>query len=219
MNSTRPLAMPDLRPALQQALKAMALPLSEQQVNQILGHLSMLLKWNRVHNLTAIDSPEEALQRHALDCLATVPVWLARHPAPQTLLDVGAGAGFPSVIYAVVWPQTQVVAVDSVGKKAAFIQQVAAQLGLKNLKVRHARVQDLKTAFDAITCRAFAALPDLIEWSRPLLSPGGRWVCLKGKTPLEDIQALPKDIALESVDPVFVPGLTAERCLVWMTKV
>lgn len=219
MSSARPQVMPDLRPGLEQALRAMSLPLTELQTSQILGHLSMLLKWNRVHNLTAIDSPQEALQLHALDCLATVPVWLARRPAPQTLLDVGAGAGFPAVILAVVWPQTQVVAVDSVGKKAAFIQQVAAQLGLKNLKARHARVQDLKPPFEAITCRAFAALPDLVEWTRPLLAPGGYWACLKGKTPLEDIQSLPKDAVLESVDPVQVPGLEAERCLVWMTKV
>ena len=219
MNSARPLATSELRPSLDQALKALSLTLSDHQIGQILGHLSMLHKWNRVHNLTAIDSPEQALQLHSVDCLSTIPVWLSRRPAPSSVLDVGSGAGFPAVIYAVVWPQTQVVAVDSVGKKAAFIQQVAAQLGLKNLRARHARVQDLKTQFEVITCRAFAALPDLVSWSASSLLPGGHWACLKGKTPLEDIQALPDDVLLESVDPVRVPGLNAERCLVWMTKV
>jgi 16S rRNA (guanine527-N7)-methyltransferase len=211
-------ALAGLRDELQQALVQMGVTLNATQVDQIMGHLTMLQKWNRVHNLTAIDSPQEALQLHALDCLATIPAWLQRRPAPASLLDVGSGAGFPAVTYAIAWPQTQVLAVDSVGKKAAFIQQVASQLGLKNLKSRHARVQDVKQSFEAITCRAFAALPDLVNWTDNLLAKEGRWVCLKGKTPLEEIQALPPHVVLESVDPVTVPGLEAQRCLVWLLK-
>jgi 16S rRNA (guanine527-N7)-methyltransferase len=197
-------------------LDALGLSLGPRQLDQVLQHLALLHKWNRVHNLTAIHSPEEAARLHALDCLAALTVWVSRETPPAQVLDVGSGAGFPAVLMAILWPDTQVLAIDAVAKKAAFVQQVAVQLGLPNLKARHVRAQDLSSQYDVITCRAFAALSDVVAWTEHLLRPGGAWVCLKGKPPADEIAQLPSTVSVLAIDPVEVPGLDAERCLVWM---
>ncbi len=197
-------------------LDALGLSLGARQLDQVLQHLALLHKWNRVHNLTAIHSPEEAARLHALDCLAALAVWVSRETPPSQVLDVGSGAGFPAVLMAILWPHTQVLAIDAVAKKAAFVQQVAVQLGLPNLKARHVRAQDLSGQYDVITCRAFAALSDVVGWTEHLLRPGGAWVCLKGKPPADEIAQLPHTVSVLAIDPVEVPGVDAERCLVWM---
>jgi 16S rRNA (guanine527-N7)-methyltransferase len=204
---------------LRDGVKALGLHLNSQQMDQVLQHLALLHKWNRVHNLTAIHSPEDAARLHALDCLAALTKWVSRETPPGQVLDVGSGAGFPAVLMAILWPGTQVLAIDAVAKKAAFIQQVAAQLGLTNLKARHVRAQDLSGRYDVITCRAFASLSDVVVWTEHLLRPGGSWVCLKGKTPDEEVAELPATVSVSAIDPVSVPGLDAERCLVWMNAI
>ena len=132
------------------------------------------------------------------------------------LLDVGSGGGLPGVVFAICCPQLSVGCVDTVGKKAAFVQQAAATLKLPNLRGIHARVESLAEPFDVVSCRAFAALADFTAWSRPALAPGAVWLAMKGKHPPEEIAALPASVEVFHVEPLQVPGLDAERCIVWM---
>ena len=130
------------------------------------------------------------------------------------LLDVGSGAGLPGIVWAIGCPDLQVCCVDTVAKKAAFITQAALTLGLKNLKAVHARVESLSGPFDVISSRAFASLPDFVAGSSQALAEGGVWLAMKGKHPGDEIAAVPADVF--HVEPLQVPGLSAERCLVWM---
>ena len=214
---------------------ALALELTDAQVDLLMDFMGLLQKWNKVYNLTAVRDPQEMLTHHLLDSLAAVaPLQrqaesLAK-PAPEDtvvapaaplrLLDVGSGGGLPGVVFAICCPGVDVSCVDTVGKKAAFIQQVAVTLKLRNLHGVHARVESLTTAFDIISCRAFAALPDFVAWSRgALAAPQGVWLAMKGKHPSEEITALPADVRVFHVEQLTVPGLSAERCIVWMRPV
>ena len=211
-----------MKSALQAGAQALGLALSDAQIDQLLEFLALLQKWNKVYNLTAVRDPQEMLTHHLLDSLAAVAP-LRRHiatlPAGQggtRLLDVGSGGGLPGVVFAICCPGLDVSCVDTVGKKAAFIQQAVVALRLRNLHGLHARVETLTTPFDIISCRAFASLPDFVNWSRAALAPQGMWLAMKGKRPEDEIAALPADVQVFHVEPLAVPGLDAERCIVWM---
>ena len=196
---------------------ALGVALSEGQLEQLLAYLALLQKWNRVYNLTAVRDPQDMLTHHLLDSLAAVAP-LLRHTGgrPAKVLDVGSGGGLPGVVLAICRPELVVRCVDTVGKKAAFIQQVAASLKLPHLQGVHARVETLAGPFDVIASRAFAALPDFVAWSRQALAPGGVWMAMKGKLPQAEIDDLPADVQVFHVEPLQVPGLDAERCMVWL---
>jgi 16S rRNA (guanine527-N7)-methyltransferase len=210
-----------MRARLQAGLDAFGLALSTEQVDQLLAYLDLLQKWNRVYNLTAVREPAEMLTHHLLDSLAAVEP-LRRHTGGKTarLLDVGSGGGLPGVVIAITCPEIAVSCVDTVGKKAAFIQQAAATLKLTNLQGLHARVETLMAeeggGFDVVCARAFASLRDFTAWSKAALQPGGVWMAMKGKHPAEEIAALADDIDVFHVEPLVVPWLDAERCLVWL---
>lgn len=205
------------RERLESGASALGLRLSEEQVSQLLGYLDLLAKWNKVYNLTAVRDPAEMLTHHLLDSLAIVQP-LARHLSgrPARLLDVGSGGGLPGVVLSILFPELSVDCVDTVAKKAAFVQQVAAQLKLPRLRGLHARVENLTGPYDVIACRAFASLPDFISWSRSALAPHGVWLAMKGRLPQDEIDALPPDIDVFHVEQLVVPELDAERCIVWM---
>lgn len=207
-----------LKDTLEAGLQSLGLTLDDRQIEQLLAHQALMAKWTRVYNLTALRDPQEMLTYHLLDCLAAVPALRRRlGETSQQVLDVGAGAGLPGVAWAIVQPDWQVTCVDAVAKKATFIRQVAAELGLPNLRAEHARVEDLAPQpWTLITSRAFASLPDFIHLTRPLLAPGGWWVAMKGRAPEDEQAGLPADVAVEAIEPLAVPGLAAERCLVWM---
>ena len=207
---------------LRAGVQALALELSDVQLAQLLEFLALLQKWNKVYNLTAVRDPQEMLTHHLLDSLAAVPP-LRRHIAqaglattPVRLLDVGSGGGLPGVVFAICCPGVDVSCVDTVAKKAAFIQQAAATLRLPNLHGIHARVESLAGPYDVVSCRAFASLPDFTAWSRGALAPQGVWLAMKGKHPQDELAALPADVQVFHVEPLQVPGLDAERCIVWM---
>lgn len=212
-----------MKGALQAGAQTLGLALSDAQVDLLLEFLALLQKWNKVYNLTAVRDPQEMLTHHLLDSLAAVPP-LRRHISAHgaaagqgvRLLDVGSGGGLPGVVFAICCPEVDVSCVDTVGKKAAFIQQAAVALKLPNLHGLHARVETLTTPFDIISCRAFAALPDFVNWSRGALAPQGTWLAMKGKRPDDEIAALPAGVQVFHVEPLAVPGLEAERCIVWM---
>ena len=214
-----------LRAQLQSGAEALALGLDDAQLTQLMDFMALLQKWNKVYNLTAVRDPQEMLTHHLLDSLAAVAP-LRRHVAalqqggalaPVRLLDVGSGGGLPGVVFAICCPEVDVSCVDTVGKKAAFIQQAAVALKLRNLHGLHARVETLSTPFDIISCRAFASLPDFVSWSRAALAaPQGAWLAMKGKHPEDEIAALPADVRVFHVEQLTVPGLDAERCIIWM---
>ena len=223
-----PAPTPDaLRATLTQGTAALGLALSDAQIAQLLDFLALLQKWNKVYNLTAVRDPAEMLTHHLLDSLAAVPP-LQRHLASLSegsgagqgarLLDVGSGGGLPGVVFAICCPGLDVSCVDTVAKKAAFLQQAAATLRLPNLHGIHARVETLAGPFDLVSCRAFASLPDFTVWSRAALAQGGTWLAMKGKHPADEIAALPQDVQVFHVEPLTVPGLDAERCIVWMRQ-
>ena len=191
---------------------------TEMQLTALDNFLALLQRWNATYNLTAVRDPQAMATQHLADCLAVLPALRVRCPNPQgRVLDVGSGAGLPGVVLAIMLPEWDVTCVDAVGKKAAFVRQAASQLNLPNLHPAHARVQDLRLpAFDLITSRAFASLADFTAWTTAHLAPGGLWMAMKGKVPQEEMAALPPDIEVFHVEPLTVPGLDAERCLVWM---
>ena len=203
--------------ALRAGVLALGLLLDDGQIGQLLAYLDWSAKWNRVYNLTAVRDPAEMLTHHLLDSLAVIaPLSRQRAGRAIRLLDVGSGAGLPGVVIAICCPDVQVDCVDTVAKKAAFIQQVAAALRLPNLRGLHARVESLTDPYDVVSSRAFASLVDFTSWSRQALGQGGVWMALKGKHPGDEIAALPSDVAVFHVEPLVVPGLDAERCIVWM---
>lgn len=206
----------DLLGRLEAGARDLGLALQPAQSARLLKYLDLLSQWGRVYNLTAIRDPQEGLTQHLLDCLAVVPPLRRQCPGGGRLLDVGSGAGLPGVVIATLCPEWQVTCVDTVAKKMAFVQQAAGQLGLTSLTAKHARVETLPGPYDLITARAFASLPDLVSWSAQALAPTGIWMAMKGRDPVDERAALPDHIDVFHVEPLQVPGLDAERCLVWM---
>ena len=196
---------------------ALGLNLSAAQHAQLLAYLDLLAKWNKVYNLTAVRDPAEMLTHHLLDSLAVIAP-LVRHTqgGAARVLDVGSGGGLPGVVIAICCPEMSVACVDAVAKKAAFVQQAAGVLGLSNLRGVHARVESITEPYDVITSRAFATLADFTQWSAGSLGEDGVWMAMKGKHPTDEIAALPPSVAVFHVEQLTVPGLDAERCLIWM---
>lgn len=211
-----------LEPGLRKGLSELSLHLDDTQVQRLLDYLDLIQKWTKVYNLTAVRDPAEMLTHHLLDSLAAIAP-LQRQlqeqglsSSPVRLLDVGSGAGLPGIVIAICCPTITVHCVDTVGKKAAFIQQVAVSLKLPNLRGIHARVESLTEPYDVISSRAFASLEDFTTWSAGALAEEGVWMALKGKHPADEIAALPTSVEMFHVEPLVVPGLDAERCIVWM---
>jgi 16S rRNA (guanine527-N7)-methyltransferase len=208
------------RELLTAGAQALGLSLSEAQCDTLLAYQAMLSKWNQVYNLTAVRKPADMLTHHLLDSLSVLPP-LQRHLAgrPARVLDVGSGGGLPGVVLAIMLPELDVTCVDTVGKKASFIRQVAAELKLRNLSAAHARVEDLRLKpFDVITSRAFASLADFTRLTRHLLTDEGVWMAMKGKNPADEIADLPSEWDVFHVEQLTVPGLDAERCLLWIRR-
>ena len=208
-----------LEPALRSGLTELGLSLTDGQVGQLLAYLDLIQKWNKVYNLTAVRDPAEMLTHHLLDSLAVVgPLDRQTQNRAVRLLDVGSGAGLPGVVIAICRPDVQVECVDTVAKKAAFIQQAGVQLQLPNLRGIHARVENLAGPYDVICSRAFASLADFIAWSSGALAEQGVWLAMKGKRPDDEMAALPPTAEVFHVEQLQVPGLDAERCIVWMRQ-
>jgi 16S rRNA (guanine527-N7)-methyltransferase len=207
-----------LRQPLAAAAQTLQLELSDIQIDRLLAYLGLLAKWNRVYNLTAVRDPQAMLTQHLADSLSLVPA-LRRHAGgqPLRLMDVGSGGGLPGVVVAICCPDIDVSCVDAVAKKASFIKQVAAELSLSNLHGEHSRVEQLSApGFDLITSRAFASLLDFTTLTRRHLKPGAIWLAMKGQHPVDELAALPADLDVFHVEHVQVPGLDAQRCLIWI---
>ncbi|HEX5373926.1 MAG TPA: 16S rRNA (guanine(527)-N(7))-methyltransferase RsmG [Aquabacterium sp.] len=218
--------MADWSERIPAVLAQVGLTASPRQLEQLAGYMALLQRWNATYNLTALRSPQDMLSHHLADCLVVVApllrhLGLSSEQAQQThashkLLDVGSGGGLPGVVLAILCPAVAVTCVDTVGKKAAFIRQVAAELALPNLRGEHARVEALKGEFHVVASRAFASLPDFTRWTRHLLTPASVWMAMKGKQPEDELAELQGLARVEAIEPLSVPGLDAERCIVWM---
>ncbi len=209
-----------LHSALREAALQLPLNFSSEVLEKLLDYLALLHKWNAVYNLTAVRDPSQMLTQHLLDCMATVPAFASA----QRLLDVGSGGGLPGVVIAT-WAQQNAPAmhvhlIDTVHKKTAFLTQVKAELGLRNMTVHTGRVEQLemKEKCDVITSRAFAELSDFARWSGHLLASGGELIALKGQAASEELERLPEEWQIIRKTAVEVPGLNAQRHLVHITR-
>ncbi len=206
------------RSALDQAAAALGLKLDARQSERLLAYLALLARWNRVYNLSAVRDPAAMLVQHVVDSLAVVaPLRRETSGLPARLLDVGSGAGLPGLVLAAAMPELDVTCVDAVGKKVAFVREAAGALGLSNLHAQHARVEKLEAGnYDIIASRAFASLAELLLLTRRLGGAHTRWIAMKGKIPTGEIAAVPPGFSVFHVERLEVPGLAADRCLVWV---
>jgi 16S rRNA (guanine527-N7)-methyltransferase len=191
-------------------IASMGLEVSQEQQAKLLEFLALLHKWNGVYNLTAVRKPEQMVSYHLLDSLAVLPyLW------PQRWLDVGCGGGLPGVVLAVMRPEWSFTLLDSNSKKTGFVQQAVIELGLCNVEVCCARVEQWQAQqkFDGIISRAFAEATDFVTQTRHLLAEGGRWAAMKG-APEQELARLPAGVVVEKVITLQVPELEAARSLV-----
>jgi 16S rRNA (guanine527-N7)-methyltransferase len=205
-----------LSAVLGEGIAAMGLDVSPAQQDKLMNYLALMFKWNAVYNLTSLRDPMQMVTHHLLDSLAAVPAFAAA----RNVLDVGSGGGLPGIVLAIVRTDMKVSMIDTVHKKTAFLTQVKAELGLANVTVYTARVEQLQVSdkFDVITSRAFADLSDFVNWSSHLLADGGRYIALKGVAPKDEQERLPAEWKVDKVEPLDVPRLGAERHLVFIER-
>lgn len=200
---------------LAQGISELGLELSPQVQQKLLDYVALLQKWNKVYNLTSIRNAEQMITHHLLDSLAVLP-----HLWPGKWLDVGCGAGLPGLVLAIARPEWKFSLLDSNSKKTSFVQQAIIELGVQNVKVYCARVEEMQAVekYDGIVSRAFADTAVFIALTRHLLAEKGRWAAMKG-TPDQELQHLPGDVVVERVIPLSVSGLDAARCLVLLKAI
>ncbi|WP_457912703.1 16S rRNA (guanine(527)-N(7))-methyltransferase RsmG [Candidatus Pseudomonas adelgestsugas] len=189
--------------------------LTVNQHKLLLGYLAILIKWNKVYNLTAVRNPEQMVSRHLLDSLSVMPFIKNGH-----WLDVGSGAGIPGIPLAILCPCLQVTCLDSNGKKARFMTQVKLQLKLENLQVLHNQVKKItpELSFNGIIARAFSSLVNFINWTRYLGDLDTHWLAMKGVYPNDELLALPSDFYLHSKYVLAVPGFLGQRHLLVLRR-
>ncbi len=195
---------------LAEGLAALPLALDSGVQRKLIDFLSLLVKWNRAYNLTAVRQPEQMVARHLLDSLVIGPFL----QGPR-ILDVGTGAGLPGIPLALAYPDYQFTLLDSNGKKIRFVTQVVAELGLANVDVIQSRIEAFQPAgrFDTITARAYASIAELVTQTSRLLADKGQFLIMKGVYPVAEVEAMPAGYRLEAVRELEVPKLDAERHL------
>lgn len=206
---------------LNEGARGLSLDLNEMQIERLIDYLALMVKWNSVYNLTAVRDPVQMVTQHLLDTLAAVSAF----DGAKNVLDVGAGGGLPGIVLAIWAAEAQaemrVSMIDTVHKKTAFLTQVKAELGLSNVSVHTARVEQWEAPqkFDVITSRAFAELNDFVNWSGHLLADGGKFIALKGVSPDAEVARLPVGWRVSEVRALQVPTLQAERHLIFIERV
>lgn len=200
---------------LEEGARALGVPHSDAQIEQLLGYLALLVKWNGVYNLTAVREPQQMVIQHLLDSLSAAPAFAEA----RKVLDVGAGGGLPGIVLAIAYPGIQFSLIDTVHKKTAFLTQVKAELRLSNVTVHTGRVEQLQgSQYDVITSRAFADLSDFVNWSGHLLAEDGCFIAMKGVAASDELARVPPGWEVAELRPLKVPGLQAERHLVIIRK-
>ncbi|GAB6069068.1 16S rRNA (guanine(527)-N(7))-methyltransferase RsmG [Thiomicrorhabdus hydrogeniphila] len=211
--------MDHLKSLLVSGVTTLELNLTDDQIGKLMSYLTLLQKWNKVYNLTAIRDPEEMLVKHLLDSLAVVP-----YIQGQRIIDVGTGGGLPGIPLAICYPDKQIDLLDSNSKKTRFLIQAKAELALVNTQVIHSRVEEYKPEFlyDSVISRAFASMEDMLFWTHHLIPVNGAWLAMKGQKEFEDLskleEKLPGLVKIEKINELHVPNLNAERTLVKAIK-
>lgn len=202
---------------LKSGISQLGLECSESQIEKLQRYSELLLKWNKVYNLTSIRNPDEVLTHHILDSLSIIPVYKDLYPTEISVADIGSGGGLPAIPLAIMCPEYKVTMVDTVGKKCAFLTQCIVELGLKNAQVLNQRVENIQgKSFDVLSSRAFASLSLFVELTTHLLKEDGVWLAMKGVKPNQEISELPSNIFVKKIFELTVPYLNENRHLVMM---
>jgi 16S rRNA (guanine527-N7)-methyltransferase len=201
-----------------QGMQDIGLVTDDKQVERLAQYAGLLHKWGAVYNLTANKEASQIVSLHLLDSLVVVGPLRREVAIPRALLDVGSGAGLPGVVLSIMCPTVQVHCIDAVAKKAAFIKQVAINLGLANLHAHHGRIEDFDGLFDVITSRAFSSLSDFVSLTTKNLAPLGVWMAMKGRLNPDEMEALPAGVDVFHVEPLQVPSVDAVRNIVWLRR-
>ena len=193
----------------------MGISLSDEIIHKLVDYLSLLQKWNKAYNLTAIRDVEQMIDLHLIDSLSTIPYISGSH-----IIDVGTGPGLPGMVLAICFPEKKFTLLDSNGKKTRFLTQVKMELAMDNVTVANERVEQhaFQGAYDHVISRAFASLEDMIRWTLPLPKENGNFLAMKGVYPEQEIRDLPNSVTVESVYKLSVANVSAERHLVVMKR-
>ncbi|MFZ5466016.1 MAG: 16S rRNA (guanine(527)-N(7))-methyltransferase RsmG [Pseudomonadota bacterium] len=194
---------------LRDGIAAMGLDIPDEAQAALLDYLELMARWNQAYNLTAIRNPLEMVDKHLLDSLSLLP-----HVADAPLLDVGAGAGLPGLVLAIVRPELEVTTVDAVAKKVRFMEHATRTLRLNHARALHARIESIEGHYPQITSRAFASLADFLGLTRHLLAPGGRWLAMKGQIPHDELSKLPAWAEVVETPRLNAPAVLGERHLI-----
>ncbi len=220
MNKSSVTILDDL---LARGIEEMNLSVSHNQFSQLRGYVDLLLKWNRVYNLTAVRNPEEMISRHLLDSLSVLPYVEALLGAGESLIDVGSGPGLPGLPLAIMLPDRNISTLDCIGKKTRFQVQVCAELAIDNVTVLNERVENWRpeTGYDAVISRAFSSLRDMVAGTDHLLRQGGQWLAMKGLHPHDELEELARDyphVAMSASHPLHVAGCDGQRHLLVLAR-
>lgn len=205
---------PELQLGAGVAVLGLALPTGAEA--QMIAYLHLLKKWNNVYNLTAIRDAASMVRLHLLDSLSVLP----HLPPVRSMADIGSGAGLPGIPLAIARPDTPVVLVEAVGKKASFLQQVKIELGLSNVSIHSGRVEQWldEADFDAVISRACSDLAEFIRLAGRLVGAGGRLYAMKGAYPDAEIAHIPAPWRLAAARQLKVPGLSGQRNLIILER-
>ncbi|WP_404397846.1 16S rRNA (guanine(527)-N(7))-methyltransferase RsmG [Idiomarina loihiensis] len=204
-----------MKELLKGLLNQAQIDLSEAQIERQLALVGLLDKWNKAYNLTSVRNPKDMLTRHIMDSLA-----VRKYLHGQRFIDVGTGPGLPGLPLAIAEPDKEFVLLDSLGKRIRFIRQVCHELKLNNVTAVQARVEDYQDEkqFDGVISRAFASLNDMLSWCEHLPAENGRFYALKGLYPQDELEQLPEQYKIESIDQINVPGIDESRHIVIISK-
>ncbi|MUH73532.1 16S rRNA (guanine(527)-N(7))-methyltransferase RsmG [Psychrosphaera haliotis] len=207
-----------LKTKLIKLLDKTELSYSEQQIDQLVGYVEMLHKWNKAYNLTSVRDPQQMLIKHIVDSLVVSPHLQLTPNKNGKFIDVGTGPGLPGMPLAIANPDNEFTLLDSLGKRIRFITQVNHELGVKNVNPTLSRVEDHHGQYAGVLSRAFASISDMVNWSHHLVAEDGRFFALKGQVDQEEIEALPEFVKVEEIIQLTVPELEGERHLVVLSK-
>ncbi len=213
---------------LSEGLTELDLDLDPARQAKLLDLVSLLVKWNRVYNLTAVRDPADMIARHLLDSLVLAPFIVDTHKRASTdtyvdskldseldthkydVIDIGTGAGFPVLPLAIVRPDLSFLSIESNGKKTRFQQQAIMNVGVQNVCVINERAEQVEATADLVTSRAFTAPAEFLWVSKRFCAPGGRVVVMLGQAELMPV-VLEGAFAVEQTVNIAVPGVDAPR--------
>ncbi|KXI22712.1 16S rRNA (guanine(527)-N(7))-methyltransferase RsmG [Photobacterium sanguinicancri] len=203
-----------MKQRLAQLIAQTDLVVSEQQIDQLIGYVALLHKWNKAYNLTSVRDPHEMIVKHIMDSIV-----VSEHLVGDRFIDVGTGPGLPGIPLAIMNPEKSFTLLDSLGKRIRFIRQVVFELKITNVTPVQSRVEEFQPeiGFDGVLSRAFASMNDMVSWCHHLPAETGCFMALKGQFDQQEVAELPEWCSVTEVKSLQVPELDGERHLVILT--